>query len=329
MKFKKLLLIPLAALLLNGCALGKKVDTQVAKARVAEAIKTQEEIETDTYSQNTEQDLVEKVTADREEGTITEKATIKGKTSVKAKGLRSEKPEFAVSVKGLLKVEENNKETMFGDITENIYYVDGWLYEDYDVTFREEGRTREENGKMKANIGKLDFINNHILDVLDNYVGGSATFDVVDFEEVKTLGEITDNITAREFGGVLTVTYKISKDDLVRYIASQLSGIDYGDLTSEEREAVDAMIDLVVAQIEKGYKVRKYEIVIEIAKEGYIQKIRVDQDVKQTVYDPKDTSDNPAVMLIAESKGFAELNIKINEKVTIKYPNFSDYTEIL
>jgi hypothetical protein len=79
----------------------------------------------------------------------------------------------------------------------------------------------------------------------------------------------------------------------------------------------------------KGYKVRKYEIVIEIAKEGYIQKIRVDQDVKQTVYDPKDTSDNPAVMLIAESKGFAELNIKINEKVTIKYPNFSDYTEIL
>jgi hypothetical protein len=113
------------------------------------------------------------------------------------------------------------------------------------------GRTREENGKMKANIGKLDFINNHILDVLDNYVGGSATFDVVDFEEVKTLGEITDNITAREFGGVLTVTYKISKDDLVRYIASQLSGIDYGDLTSEEREAVDAMIDLVVAQIEK------------------------------------------------------------------------------
>jgi hypothetical protein len=28
---------------------------------------------------------VEKVTADREEGTITEKATIKGKTSVKAK----------------------------------------------------------------------------------------------------------------------------------------------------------------------------------------------------------------------------------------------------
>lgn len=197
------------------------------------------------------------------------------------------------------------------------------------MTFREEGRTREENGKMKANIGKLDFINNHILDVLDNYVGGSATFDVVDFEEVKTLGEITDNITAREFGGVLTVTYKISKDDLVRYIASQLSGIDYGDLTSEEREAVDAMIDLVVAQIEKGYKVRKYEIVIEIAKEGYIQKIRVDQDVKQTVYDPKDTSDNPAVMLIAESKGFAELNIKINEKVTIKYPNFSDYTEIL
>lgn len=269
MKFKKLLLLPLAALLLNGCAIGKKVDKDVANERVSEAIQTQEEMDVDSLFQEAKQDMTESVSQTNLGAETTSKVTNKGTTTLKAKDLLGENPQVVASAKATAKIDKNGQEDSFVSVNENMYYVDGWFYNDYDN--KERGNIslapKSGKGKIKINVGNIDFANKNVLAVFSELSGTAVNFGPVDYSQILLLASITGNVKAREFAGVLTITYNLSKDDLVRFVAAQMAGIDYGDLTSEERELVDAIISEIIAQLEKGYEVRKYVIEVKIAKE--------------------------------------------------------------
>lgn len=260
MKFKKLLLLPLAALLLNGCAIGKKVDKDVANERVSEAIQTQEEMDVDSLFQEAKQDMTESVSQTNLGAETTSKVTNKGTTTLKAKDLLGENPQVVASAKATAKIDKNGQEDSFVSVNENMYYVDGWFYNDYDN--KERGNIslapKSGKGKIKINVGNIDFANKNVLAVFSELSGIAVNFGPVDYSQILLLASITGNVKAREFAGVLTITYNLSKDDLVRFVAAQMAGIDYGDLTSEERELVDAIISEIIAQLEKGYEVRKY-----------------------------------------------------------------------
>ena len=329
MKFKKLLLLPLAALLLNGCAIGKKVDKDVANERVSEATQTQEEMDVDSLFQEAKQDMTESVSQTNLGAETTSKVTNKGTTTLKAKDLLGENPQVVASAKATAKIDKNGQEDSFVSVNENMYYVDGWFYNDYDN--KERGNIslapKSGKGKIKINVGNIDFANKNVLAVFSELSGTAVNFGPVDYSQILLLASITGNVKAREFAGVLTITYNLSKDDLVRFVAAQMAGIDYGDLTSEERELVDAIISEIIAQLEKGYEVRKYVIEVKIAKEGYITKVRVENDVTQTITVPQGMGEDPEYVIVVKSKGFTEINTKLNEKVAIKFPDFSDYVE--
>ena len=109
-----------------------------------------------------------------------------------------------------------------------MYYVDGWFYNDYDN--KERGNIslapKSGKGKIKINVGNIDFANKMSLLCLVNYQ--AQRLILVQLIIVKFyLASITGNVKAREFAGVLTITYNLSKDDLVRFVAAQMASYDY------------------------------------------------------------------------------------------------------
>lgn len=327
MKFKKLLLLPLAALLLNGCAIGKKVDKDVANERVSEAIQTQEEMDVDSLFQEAKQDMTESVSQTNLGAETTSKVTNKGTTTLKAKDLLGENPQVVASAKATAKIDKNGQEDSFVSVNENMYYVDGWFYNDYDN--KERGNIslapKSGKGKIKINVGNIDFANKNVLAVFSELSGTAVNFGPVDYSQILLLASITGNVKAREFAGVLTITYNLSKDDLVRFVAAQMAGIDYGDLTSEEREAFDTELNTMVEEMSKVMSINKYQMTLGISKDGYVEKIRTDIDMVTNEYNEEV---EPKVLVASEElKTFTESTMEINKKLTIKYPNIDDYPE--
>ena len=127
MKFKKLLLLPLAALLLNGCAIGKKVDKDVANERVSEAIQTQEEMDVDSLFQEAKQDITESVSQTNLGAETTSKVTNKGTTTLKAKDLLGENPQVVASAKATAMIKMGKKIRLYQLMKILTMLMDGFI----------------------------------------------------------------------------------------------------------------------------------------------------------------------------------------------------------
>ena len=191
-------MLPLAALLLNGCAIGKKVDKDVANERVSEAIQTQEEMDVDSLFQEAKQDMTESVSQTNLGAETTSKVTNKGTTTFKAKDLLGENPQVVASAKATAKIDKNGQEDSFVSVNENMYYVDGWFYNDYDN--KERGNIslapKSGKGKIKINVGNIDFANKNVLAVFSELSGTAVNFGPVDYSQILLLASITGNVKA-------------------------------------------------------------------------------------------------------------------------------------
>lgn len=324
MKFKKLLLLPLAALLLNGCAIGKKVDKDVANERVSEAIQTQEEMDVDSLFQEAKQDMTESVSQTNLGAETTSKVTNKGTTTLKAKGLHGDTPEFAATYKEMMEEKVDGVETYYVNHEEAFYLKDSWLFGDFSTTVRERGETETEENKGKVKIVPIDFKVVSVFDYLSGFSAGEYQFGAPNEEELAILFQVASEIEAKELFGKLTITYKLDVKSLV-LIMLLAFGLDLDAMTEEEREAFDTELNTMVEEMSKVMSINKYQMTLGISKDGYVEKIRTDIDMVTNEYNEEV---EPKVLVASEElKTFTESTMEINKKLTIKYPNIDDYPE--
>lgn len=325
MKFKKLMMLSLAALLLNGCALGQDVERTVAETRLAEAFQATDEVELDTYAVDTKGELSDLMKSYEDGSVTTEKYSQKVKSSIKAKGLKGETPELAANYEEVYEKTVDGVEEKYRKYTEEFYYKNKWLYGEWSDIERIDGATSTESEKGKVQIGLVDFTNVSVLEFIGNLSDSEYIAVGFDYETLSVITKATDDVKAKELLGALTVTYNFDAKALMRLMYIAFGG-DLDAMTEEERAEFEQMIDEAVAEQGDSIVIHKYAITIGVNKEGYVNLLSVVQDVSYKEYDEEVT---PRVLLASEDMKLSrESRFRINEKVTIKFPNLGDYQEI-
>jgi len=326
MKLKKLLWLPLAALLLNGCALGKTVEPSVAQERLVTAVQETEDVELDTYATTTKGEATT-VTKDYEGDKVvaTEKTTSKYEGALKAKGLKSDEPEMSAVYEEVTEEKIDGVETSYLKHNEEFYIKNRWLYGSFKTIYRETGRSETEEQKGKMDISDIDFKEISLLDFLDGFSAGQYALEAPDADSLALIYAIAAKVEAKEMLGTLTITYKLDARSMVR-IMLLMFGVDFTTLTDEERAEVEAEIDVMLEEMGDAITVNKYDMTIVISKEGYIQKMRTDIDMFNKEYD--DEVEPKVLIATQEVKMFDEVNATINKKVTINFPDLSTYQEV-
>ncbi|OQC50084.1 MAG: hypothetical protein BWX57_00529 [Tenericutes bacterium ADurb.Bin024] len=325
MKLKKLLWLPLAALLLNGCALGKTVEPSVAQERLVTAVQETEDVELDTYATTTKGESTI-VTKDYEGDRVvaTEKTTSKYEGALKAKGLKSDEPELSAVYEEITEEKIDGVETYYLKHNEEFYVKNRWLYGGFKTIVRENGGAVTEEQKGKMDISDIDFKEISLLDFLGGFSAGQYVLEAPDEKSLAMIYAIAAEVEAKEMLGTLTITYKLDIKSMIR-IMLMIFGLDITTLTDEERAEFEAQVDAAVEEMGDTITVNKYEMTIVISKEGYIQKMRTDIDMLNKEYD--DEVEPKVLLATQEVKMVDEINATINKKVTINFPDLSTYQE--
>lgn len=324
MKLRNLLWLPIAAMLLNSCALGKKVEPSVAQERALAATKANEEAEIDTQAITSKSEFSDTIKSYEGETVVTETSTLKFESSFKAKGLHGDTPEFAATYKEMMEEKVDGVETYYVNHEEAFYLKDSWLFGDFSTTVRERGETETEENKGKVKIVPIDFKVVSVFDYLSGFSAGEYQFGAPNEEELAILFQVASEIEAKELFGKLTITYKLDVKSLV-LIMLLAFGRDLDAMTEEEREAFDTELNTMVEEMSKVMSINKYQMTLGISKDGYVEKIRTDIDMVTNEYNEEV---EPKVLVASEElKTFTESTMEINKKLTIKYPNIDDYPE--
>ncbi|OQC50082.1 MAG: hypothetical protein BWX57_00527 [Tenericutes bacterium ADurb.Bin024] len=332
MKLRKLIWLPLTVLLLNSCAVGKKVDTSLANARVTSAVQVNKELELDTFSQNGE--LYVKTNEDffslsRRTNTI--KTIAKSNSKIKASGLQSDSPK--------IKIDSNIKESTYAyrsrikevKVRQNAFYVDGWIYNIQNIFVRQYNQpaSRINKSKNQLDLTKSDLKERTLISALSKIIVGDPTAALLDYDEFTLLKHLTDDVTACEFAGNLTVIYKIKREIFLRILAiialnEESDGPTYveigdGEYILQNPVFTEEEISEKMRELDPKLVFGKYDYRLVINRDGYIRKIRT--DIKYTINTYND-GEGTSLYSTKKIEGYTKTEVKINEPVLIIFPKF-------
>ncbi len=350
-KLRKLFLLPILALLLSGCNLinnlesivggtsqtppttgtsevGTSVSREEINSRVAAAFLNSDPTTKETFRVEIKQDATmdskeyvnDELTAHEGEHIVQEK-------SLKAKGLQSAAPQLAVHTEFVGRGYEYGVENRYGEFTLDTYFVDEWIYNNENFRLREgpEGTPfTEESSKTKMYVGPLT--SGDILEAAIFGDEGSMLVPAMYFGQPGVLDGIT-NVSGIETGGILKVTYNISKADYLNLVRTIMLSTIPEELTPEEQEEYVEFINGMVALMDEALEITLYKLTLEITSDNHINKLRSDFNVKMTwVFEPSEWDPEGSTEVMT-SAGYEEMTADYNQTFNIEFPDFSDYEE--
>jgi len=322
-KNNKILLLPLFALLLNSCFIGKNVPKEEARARVLKALANTKKISADTVVMEYKEEALADLTTFNS-GETRQKIETKANIILQGKDLQTDNPELAISASGTSALTINKAKINNVVIDEHYYYTDEWEYRDYLFTFTEY-QSKEltlkttYSEKQKTAVDPLELQKIYpvsLLTLLPNLVIDFTTIDLdLDF----TVAHFASRLGAGEIKGVLKVEYKLDKTDYL----SLLINLATEGMTSEERKAFEAAALLKYKELVSTLKRVYYKITVEVNEDDIISALRVDLNIKQSNTHLKDVT--PEAKSIIISKAYKEIRFVVNKPVVINYPDLTTY----
>ncbi len=350
MKRRKVLWLALIGLLLSGCKIDITVTSRTSEAgggggdsQVGTAVSKEEAnnwvtaafIKSDiadatTYQQVTNQDL-----KDTYKDYINEELVYDGEervtavAEIKATGLKTDDPKVMVTGEFVDVTKEEGVENYYYEADRALYFTEGWVYAHENYKERVGGPSEPlatGEMKIKQNFGvitgpemaemlkEMDLIE---LPIPAMYSEGATNF----------LGQV-QNVTAVKSGNNLTVTYNLTKADIMVMLETSLRAmINTEDYTSEELAEFEEFIAWYLALMEEILEVTLYKITIGINGDDYLTQVRSDVDVTMTtVIEPNEWHPEGRTQ-VQRTAGYIDLRPKFNETFTITFPDFSDYIE--
>ena len=322
---RKLLWLPLIALLLNGCAVGKKVTPDIAHSRIEEALTNERNTAQDTF----EQKVVIDVHNINNEYHMFGNDFDKVKTTILIKGqdLNTDRKKFKMNVDMDLRILKDVRKMIDIIGTEKVYYVDDYLYENFRYKYRRAADFfTKEHVKYKSNVGKIYFAPG---EKLASYINSNLLPGVIptqiDYNAMlQYIERRPENVIARELAGILTIKFSLSEEDYIRDQAIQSLGhLDYYNMTDEEKALVENQIQAKIEEIRDKYSLKKYQFMIQIGQDSFIRKTVLERNLSHTYKVCGACSETTKTI-----RDKVEIITKINKNVIIIFPPFYGYLQI-
>lgn len=321
--------LPLLVVALVGC--GNKnnpaLTREAANARVVAAVeKTMEETFKSVELTAAVDALISNKMKDNTGAVIhTNRIEVNGNAALKAKDLDKETAQIALTASAGFKLYNDDVKNIdvSGDV--GFYYVDNFAHlnlglSNYDGS---SGQTSTINQKQKMDVGPFPGLPTE--EDLDDLFGQQPE-EVDDTEAMEELLAGVGSITATEKNEVLTVVYEIKQADLAKIVWPLVYGVlGTDELTSEQ---TSEMLSELESMINEVVLLRKAKITVVVGKTGYLNGLSIDLDLDvTTVVQEWQPATESLIELknIVTVKGSVDLGLKINEAVTISFPNFSQY----
>ena len=352
MKRKRMLWLPLLALLLGGCSVdfdfgptpkdsegggggttsqtGGAVSRDEANSRVTAAFTNSDIADATTYQQTT----LQEVTDDTKEyvNDALKYHVVENTNSnvvVKATGLQTDDPVAKVTGELLEDMTEDGVETYKLIDNREFYYASEWIYY-HNATRKRYGNPEEPfidtEVKLKQHMGPTN--GQQLAEGLEGFDLGDAPVPTMFIGSELDVLQQTANITATKNGRNITVIYSINKDAFIAMMESGLRGILFSEeMTSEERAEAEEFLQWYVALLEEVHDLREYKITIGADGNDHLTQVRADFELITTmVYEPSETYPEGYTQ-VGKLSGFLDMKPKFNEEFTITLPDFSDYEE--
>jgi len=350
MKRRKVLWLALIGLLLSGCKIDITVTSRTSEAgggggdsqagtavskgeannRVTAAFIKSDIAGATTYQQVTNQDVRdtykdyvnEELVYDADEH-------ITVVSEIKVTGLKTDDPKLMVTGELVDVFKEEGVENYYYETDRELYFTEGWFYVHENYKERVGGPSEPlDTGeiKLKQNFGPItgpemaEMLKE--MDLIELPIPAMHSEGATNF-----LGQV-QNVTAVKSGNNLTVTYNLTKADVMTMLETSFrAAINPEDYTSEELADLEEFIAWYLALMEEILEVTLYKITIGINGDDYLTQVRSDIDVTMTtVIEPNEWHPEGRTQ-VQKSAGFIDLKPKFNETFTITFPDFSDYIE--